>query len=357
MAELQAYSCESISGAVLDRIPTSAWSYNRLLSAGGDGSITIPLDGTFTRAQLDNLTMEWARLIVLERNGVVEFIGYPLGEKYVRGQGHITLELQDVWKLLDRRGGWNHSAPNVEDWSITLEASLAAIGAGVINRARLGPELPAMGYPVTLDGNYPGPTVTRSLYGYNVETAGDIFSDLMAEGLDVYFKPRWHGGGQADWLYRSGPAWSSGVTHEFFVTAEASTVVGFSASSDALRVTNNARYLGEGSEQDMLVRSERNMASPYPLLDRATSAKHVNNPAQLSAMAANDLVMYSGPTRQWDFTIDADIPVDVGDAVRLHFDGDPWIADGWHQRRVVKVSARVPGPDVKTIGVQPTGGA
>lgn len=356
MAELQAYSCDAITGAVVDRIPMSACSYERLLSAGGSGSITVPLDGTFTKTQLNNLLMEWSRIIVLERDGVVEYMGYVVGESYTRGQSSVTVKLGDVWSLLARRGGWNHSAPNVEQWSVTLEASLAAIAAGTINRSRTGPALPAMGYPVTLSGVYPGPTVTRTIYGYHVEMVADIFADLLAEGLDVYFRPRWSGG-QADWFFQAGPAWSSGVTRELFVTAERSDVTGFSAESDALRVTNNARTIGEGSEVDMLVRSERNAASPYPLLDRATQAKQVTSVAQLSAMSANDLVMYGGPTKQWDFSVTGDSPVDVGDTVRLHFDGDPRIADGWHTRRVVKVSASVPGPDVKTIGVQPVGGA
>lgn len=356
MTEFQAYSCESISGAVLDRLPMSAFSYDRLLSAGSSGSVTIPLDGTFTAAQLDDLTKEWARLIVIERDGVAEFIGYVTGERYMRGNSQTTLELADVWKLLERRGGWSHSAPNVEDWSVTLTASLSAIGAGVINRARLGPALPEMGFPVTLDGNYPGPGVVRSLYGYNVETAGDIFSDLLAEGLDVDFEPRWSGG-QADWLYRAAPGWTSGVTRELYVTADVSDVVGFSSSSDASRVTNNARYVGEGSERDMLVRSERNTSSPYPLLDRITMAKNASNLGQLSAMAANDLVMYSGPTKQWEFSVTGDTQIGLGDIARLRFDGDPRIPDGWYNRRVVKVSSSAPGPDSKSISVQPTGGA
>ena len=48
-------------------------------------------------------------------------------------------------------------------------------------------------------------------------------------------------------------------------------------------------------------------------------------------------------------------PVDVGDTLRLHFDGDPRIADGWYTRRVVKITGDLSGK--KQVSVQPTGGA
>lgn len=357
MAEFQAYSCDALTGAQIDRIPFSAFSYSRLLSAGGDGSATVPLDGTFTKTQLDDLLREWARIIVLERDGVVEYMGYVLGESYTRGRASTTVKLGDLWSLFGRRGAWDHHAPNVEVWKTTVTGNLAYQAAQAILRGRTGPALPSMAIPVTLPGAHPGPSVTRTYYGYNVEMIADVLSDLLAEGLDIYLKPRWISSGDTDWLFRGGPTWTSGVTHEFYVTAAASDVVGFSSSTDALRVTNNARYIGEGSEVDMLVRSDRNVASPYPLLDRTSQVKHISNPGQLSAMSVQDLTTYGTPTRQWDFSVLADHPVDVGDTVRLHFDGDPRIPDGWHTRRVVKVSASVPGPDVKTIGVQPVGGA
>lgn len=358
MAELQAYSCDAITGAVIDRIPFSAFQCERLLSAGGAGSATVPLDGTFTKIELRHLFQHLSRALVLERDGVVEYMGRIKTRGYRRGVSQLSLGLEDAWSWLARRGGWDHSAPNVELWKTTVTGNLGVQAAEAIIRGRdVGPVLPDMAMPITLPGGYPGPSVTRPYFGYHLETVGDVLSDLMAEGLDIYFKPRWIGSGDADWLFQAGPGWSSGATHEFYVTAEQSDVVAFSEEGDASRVTNNARYVGEGSEVDMLVRSARNTDSPYPLVDRITQAKNVSSVDQLNAMAVQDLTTYGEPTFQWEFTVSADSPVDVGDTVRLHFDGDPWIADGWHPRRVVKVASSLPGPDVKTISVQSTGGA
>ncbi|WP_136043216.1 MULTISPECIES: hypothetical protein [unclassified Microbacterium] len=355
MAMLLVHVCNAITGAPIDRIPVSAYSYSRLLSAGDSGgSVTIPLDGTISKAQVRSLASPWSRLMLIERDGAVEYIGYSQGSTYTRGSQTLTVKLADIWALFNRRGAWDHTAGNVELWKETVVGNRAYQAASAIERGRNGPALPAMGLPLTLPGGYAGPSVTRTYYGYNVETVGDVLADLLAEGLDIYFRPRWSGG-QADWLFQAASDWSSGAVREFVVSAKNSPVTGFSETSDAARVTNNARYIGEGSEVDMLVRSERNVASPYPLLDRVTNTKHISNVAQLSSLSAQDLVSYGSPTVQWDFSVSADTPVDVGDTARLHFDGDPWVIDGWYNRRVVKVSGDQ--SDQKKISVQPTGGA
>lgn len=358
MAELQAYSCDAVTGAVVDRIPFSAASYSRMLSAGAGGQVTVPLDGSFTKSQLRSLLQPLSRMVVLERDGVVEFMGtvaHP--PSYQRGQSSVSVQLEDLWARFARRGGWDHGATNVEKWSTTVTGSLRDQAVAAIQRGRdSGPALPQMALPLTLP-DLQGGAIARTYYGYHVELVGDVLADLLDEGLDIYFEPRWITNGDSDWLMRGGVGWSSGVTREFFVTADLSDVVGFSESGDASRVTNNARYIGEGSEVDMLVRSARDAASPYPLLDRVSQAKNISSVSQLAALASQDLVSYGEPTSQWEFSVVGDSPVDVGDTVRLHFDGDPWIPDGWHTRRVVAVSASLPGPDVKTISVQPTGGA
>lgn len=353
MTEFQAFSCDAITGAIVDEVPVSAFGYNRLLSARGDGSATIPLDGSHSKAALRDLLLHWSRIIRLDRDGVTEYMGYVTGRPYRRGVSAISVELGDLWTLLARRGAWDHNAPNVEKWKTTVTGSLAYQAAQAVLRGRTGPVLPAMGMPVTLPG-FGGTAVTRTYYGYHIEMVGDVLDDLMAEGLDIYFQPRRLANGDGDWLMHAGPAWSSGREHEFYVTAD-DVVTSFSESSDAMRVTNNARYVGEGSEVDMLVRSERNTASPYPLLDRTTDRKNISNVSQLSALSAQDLITYGHPTFQWDLKVTASAGVDVGDTVRLHFDGDPWIADGWHERRVVKVSGDL--SEEVTISLQSTGGA
>lgn len=355
MAELQAYSCDATTGDVLDRVPMSAFPYNRLLSAGSDGSVTIPLDGTFTQTELDYLLQEWSRIIVLERDGAVEYMGYSLGESYTRGPSSTTVKLADLWTMLARRLSVDHTVSGVEQWQETVTGNLAFQAARAVLRGREGVSNPVMSFPATLGSFTGGTSVTRTYYGYHLEYVSDVLSDLMDEGLDIYFRPRWITNGRADWQMLAGNAWSSGMTREFFVTADGAKVSGFSSSTDGARMTNNALRVGEGSEVDMLLRSNRNLASNFPLLERVSDSKSISDPAQLSSLSAQDLVAYGSPTKQWDFSVTADTPIDVGDTVRLHFDGDPRIPDGWHTRRVVKISGDL--SETKKVGVQPVGGA
>lgn len=357
MADLQAYSCDAISGQQIERIPVSAFTYSRMLSAGDSGSsATVPIDGTFTQSELEDLLCPWSRILVLERNGVVDYAGYVTSPpEYQRGSALLKVACSDIWGILARRGAWDHGAPNVELWSTTVTGSLAHHAAAAIIRGRDGgPPAPSMGIPVTVPAQS-GSSVTRKYFGYHLDMVSDIISDLMYEGIDVYFRPRWINTGDVDWLFHAGPAWSSGVTREFTPTAELSDVSKFTIKGDASRVTNNARYVGEGSEQDMLVRSQRDVGSPYPLLDRVTQAKNVSDTAQLSALAGQDLLTFGAPTSQWEFDVTADTPVDVGDTVILVFDGDLWIPDGSYARRVIGIKGDL--GDHKTVLVQPTGGA
>lgn len=354
---VQAFVCNGVTGKKIDQVPVIAFPYARMLSAGDAGSsVTIPLDGTFSPAELDALSIPWARMFLLERDGAVEYMGYPQGEGYVDGRSSTTFQLSDWWALAAHRGAWDHSAPNVEQWQLTVAASHANQAAAAIRRGRdSGPALPAMGFPMTIPGFVGGTSVSRTYYGYHVEMINDITTDLMDEGLDIYMRPRWIANGEADWLMEAGMNWSSGVTREFSVTAEDSPVTGFTIDTDASRITNNARYVGEGSEVDMLIRSQRNVASPYPLLDRVTQAKNVSNVSQLASLASQDLVTYGAPTSQWSFSVTADTPVDVGDSVRLGFAKHPRVPDGFHTRRVVGIKGDV--DEFKKVLVQPTGGA
>lgn len=353
MAELLAYSCDAVTGAIVDQIPVSAFSWARLLSGRGDGSAAIPLDGSLSKAALRDLLMHWGRIVRLDRDGRTVYGGYVTARPYARGVSSVGVTLGDLWALLARRGAWDHNHPHMEEWKTTVTGSLAHQAAQALLRGRTGPARPAMGIPVTVPG-FGGTAVTRTYYGYNVDMVGDVHADLLDEGLDIYYRPRNIGNGDFDWLMEAGPGWGSGAFREFWVTSD-DVVTGFSEASNADRVTNNARSIGEGSEVDMLARSQRNVDSPYPLLDRSTERKSISNLDQLSGLAGQDLITFGAPTTQWDFTVTADTDIDVGDTVRLWFDGDPWIADGYHDRRVVKISGDL--SEQVTVSVQPTGGA
>lgn len=350
-----AHVCDGFTGEVVDRVPVADFRWSRLLSAGGDGRVTIPLDGSLSRAALRDHLTPWRRILVLERHGRVEFGGYVLGHRYVLGGSAVEVTLRDVWKLWARRGSWDRAPAVTAKWSGVVPGTLGVQAWSAVHRGRnTGGVLNLTRFPVSLISTGGGASVTRYYYGYHFEMITDTLSGLMDEGLDIYVQPRWLSG-SFDWGFRCGPAWTSGVVREFTASTAVPGVVELTVGADAERVTNNATRLGEGSEVDMLGRSRQNFSSPYPVLDRVTSAKTVSDPAQLDQQALGDLSLYAEPTEQWDFKVRASEQIDIGDTVRINVSGDPWIPDGWHERRVVKVSGDL--GEFVSIGVQPVGGA
>lgn len=357
MAELLTHICDGISGARVDTVPSSAWTFSRLLSAGDSGSqASIPLDGSFGKTALKSLLQPWRYKLAFERDGAIEYSGYILGRPYKRGTGQVSVELGDLWSLLGSRVAVDHSVSPATTWSQTVTGNRATHANHALVWARDSyTGSPDASFPLTIPGVPGGVSVTRTYYGYHLPTVTDFLADLCEEGMDIYFRPQWLAAGVAGWTSLAGDGWGTGVVREFSVTAEESPVSDFSEALDGRRMRNNSIRVGEGSEVDMLAISNLDVTSPLPLLERVTQSKTVTTASQLSALAGQDLVTFGQPTIQWDFTVSADTPIDVGDTVRLHFDGDPWIDDGWHTRRVVKIAGDM--SEFKTIGVQATGGA
>lgn len=356
MAEILTHICDGITGARIDTVPASAFSYGRLLSAGDSGSqAMIPLDGSYGKTALKALLQPWRYMLALERDGQLDYSGYILGRPYKRGPQQVGVELGDLWSLLFNRLAVDHSVGQAVLWSQTVTGNRATHANQALVWARDSyTGSPDASFPLTIPGVAGGTSVSRTYYGYHLTPVTDMLRDLMDEGLDIYFRPLW-AGDAAGWVTHAGDAWSSGNVREFSATADESPVLSFSESLDGRRMRNNSIRVGEGSEVDMLSISNIDMTSPLPLLERVTQSKTVTSASQLSVLAGQDLVTFGEPTVQWDFQVSADTEIDVGDTVRLHFDDDPWIDDGWHTRRVVKVSGDM--SEVKTIGVQAVGGA
>lgn len=357
MAELLTHVCDGITGARVDTVPFSAFSYSRLLSAPEPGSsATVPLDGSFEKAMLRALLEPWRYMLVHERDGQVEYGGYVHGRAYKRGSSLVNVTLGDLWSLMNARLAVDHSVGEVEKWHQSVTGNLAThVNQALIWARDSYTGLPDASFPLTIPGVSGGTPITRTYFGYHLPSVVDTMSDLMEQGVDVYFQPEWSSPGQFGWMTKAGNSWSSGVIREMSATAEESPVVAFAEQVDGIRMLNNSIRVGEGSEVDMLTISNLDMTSPLPLLERVIQSKTVTSKSELSRLAGQDLVTFGKPTVQWDLTLSADTPVEVGDTLRLHFYGDEWIDDGWHERRVVKISGTE--RETKTVGVQPTGGA
>lgn len=357
---LLAYSVDTITGGDKSSISVASFPWVRALSAGSETTCVIKLDDAgYTKADLQYLTAQWKRTIVLERDGVVLYAG--MVRRRAQAGRWLILGLTDLWGLFARRGAWDHGAPLISEWSVTYtSASLALLAKRAVERGIDTVTFAGNAVPITLPADVSG-AIERTYYGYHLEMVGDVLLDLMDEGIDIDFHPRWVGGA-LDWEMRVNP---SPTLREWRVDAPKGGVTGFSEDSDGARMMNHSLQIGEGSGVDTLASAQSDLASELPGMSRVDSRKHVTNPDQLSALAGEALVKFKEPTESWSFEMLAsgnaevgDPPVGdlrLGDTARLWFDGDPWVEDGSHDRRIVKMAGDL-GEKV-TVTCQPTGGA
>jgi hypothetical protein len=357
MADL-AHVVDSFTGDRVGLIPVDDFPWSELLSAGAKTTITVPLGGAYTREQLRALiATPWRYIIVFERDDVAKFGGYILSEpRYHRGQSTVTVELGDIWSLWEMRVMTGRDADNIVQWEQDVNGTLAAIGGWHLMESWNRAIIPSPRFPVTLGPSPDTAIVTRPFRGYEMKYLAEVFENLMAEGLDIYFRPRWSASKKFEWYYRAGVAWQSGIVHDFDVTAEKSPVSNFDAQGDGKRMANNAIRVGEGSEKDMLVRSDEDEASPLPLLEQISLSKSVSDIDQLQSMATQDIYTFGRPVSQWTFDVDESHPVGIGDKANMKFSGDPWMPDGIFPRRVVRLDGSNKSSK-KTVTVQRIGGA
>lgn len=351
----QAYSVETLTGTVQDRLPVSDFRWGRALSTGTTGECTIPWDSVdFTKAQFDDLIAHWKRTIVLEFDGVVVYAGIVRDFEDV---GRTTvLQLTDLWGLWARRGSWNRFAPSVNLSELTYtNLSLGTLAKRVVERGTAASQpTPVMALPLTLPADVAGP-LTRTYYGYHQEFVADVLDDLAAEGVDIDFHPRWLSGA-LDWEMVTDPNVS---THEWDVTAAEGGVLNFRRSVSGSKMTNHAITVGQGSDVDMLIYAQADEASDLPMIERIDARKHIGLGSQLQAIADVQVVLHTPPTESWSFDVrvDGDPAVGairLGDTARLHFDGHPRVADGFYNKRIVKISGGLDGR--MRLFCQPSGG-
>lgn len=335
----------------------STFSWQRLLSAGAGGSLTLQVGEVPADLDLGDLLEPISNTVVLDWDGVVVFAGIIWEQDYDRDKGTFTVALDDLWSILARRFAVDKFAPHVEvTKQVHVGLSLGTLAKRAVTLGISSGPVPAAGLRITRPSDASGPTGTRTYWGYNLDWVTDVLADLMDEGLDIDFEPRWVGG-ELDWQMRVGePLTGPGV--DWHLSAPESGVTNLKYKRDARKVRNNTVAVGEGSEQDMKVRSNRNPTSPYPMVEGQGSYKSEKSVTRLAALANGDLVTYGSPSSQLSFDVRASgspgLPdLRLGAQMRTYSVGDRVIPDGWQSRRLIGFSGSL-GEKV-SLQLQPAG--
>ncbi|MET4059941.1 hypothetical protein ABIB35_001486 [Arthrobacter sp. UYP6] len=348
------------NGVRRQKLPVSAFPWDRVLNVSGSGSVTIQLrDKVVSQLQYMDLTTPLKRTVVLSWDKKAVYGGIIWAREYDRDAGTMTLTVADIWSMLAARLALDRGATNIAASLLTWSGlTLASLCAKVVQAGFTLPSndwlLPIV-YPATATAG-----ASRTLYGYDFPVVADVLDEIMSTqgGPDVDFVPQWSEGNDPtfQWVMRAG-ALKDGAW-EWNLAAEKSGVTGLKWKQDASKVTTSAVGRGEGSEKNVIHKRVQADGLGYAL-ERVVSS-NLKKVAEVEAHTRGHLATYQTPTEQWGFGIQANghVPVTdlrLGGSVRLWSSADPVIPDGLHVHRLIQYSGDL-GLSVK-LGIQPVGGA
>lgn len=350
----------TVNGARRQKLPVSAFPWDRVLNGAGSGSATIQLrDKVTSQLPYMDLTLPLSRTFVLSWNETAVYAGIVWSREYDRDAGTMTVTLSDVWSILAARLALNRGATDIANSILTWSGlSLATLCSKVV---QAGFQLPSNDWlvPIVYPSDVSG-AGSKTWYGYDFPVVADVLTDLMGEqnGPDVDFVPQWSAGNdpRLQWVMRTG-ALSAGAW-EWNLAAEKSGVTGLKWKQDASKVTTSGIGRGEGSEKNVIHKRVQADGLGYAL-ERVVSS-NLKTVAEVESHARGYLATYQTPTEQWSMGIQANghVPVtglQLGGRVRLWSKGDPVISDGLHVHRLIQYSGDL-GLSVN-LGIQTVGGA
>lgn len=247
----------------------------------------------------------------------------------------LTLPHTDIWAFWPKR----HVLPDRSNDLASKKITWTGLSAGTIAKRAVQAGLDGQGsplnygLPIVFPADVAG-SITRPVYGYNVETVQDILDEVMESdgGPDIDFRPRWSSEGTLEWVMEMNA--NKSLVFDYNLDAEQTPVVDMKYALDGSRLSNKVYGLGEGSEKKMLVRQSSGDLSPYPALESTASFKEINKLDRLQARATGARKALDGAIRQVNMTVRADGPPSVTDlrlgaTIRWKADKDSWLLSGW----------------------------
>lgn len=355
----QAFICDTMTGAVKNPVKLSSCTYGRMLNAtAGTKQATMPLlDKTNRSLDLDDLLDPIRNSLRLDWDGTPVY-GAVIGDATDNlDDTSVSFPHMDLWWFLGKRLGVDRTAAHVETTSETYTSlDLGTIAKRRVQLATTGDASRNLALPITYPGDASG-GITRTFYGYDLQILADQLTDIVNEGPDIDFQPQ-KVGGALNYLMRVGRTATPDLTGgpwEWRASGTKPNIFGVTRLVSGQKLTNNAVVIGEGSEVDMLVRSEPDLTSPYPLMDNIDAHKDVHDVAQASALAAANLNAFKRPTVQWAGSIMANGMPDKygvltaatvadlipGGTAKIWVQDHPRIPDGWATTRVIGYSGDI----------------
>jgi hypothetical protein len=342
---------DTITGVIQAPIYPVSEPFKRAVDEQASNTTTLPIDASpFTASELDQMTEDWSRTILISRKGKVMYSGIILDFDWDEETGLLTLEHQDSEVIFGSRttlgsNGYSGDKP-INNNLILKNFALSAIPAWLVWASTEGPTA-NYGLPIydglnritnayLLSLSTPG-TWSFEYWDYELPFVDEAFDRLRQLGLEITLEPRVRNG-LFELELRTGKL--TGATYDFVLTAPKCPISKLRVRKTGRRRANVNYAVGKGSEMDMKLTTSR--ATPSgPALELAEAYKDVDDVGILQSHSNANLAKNNKALIQWDF----DIPVDFaggienirfGSLFRIYAKNHkviPNTASGWHEMR------------------------
>jgi len=178
---------ETVTGARVDTVPASSWSWRRQVSGAGALSVSVPMSLDTQGMGLRQLLAPWrTTLAVVDTSSRrVVAAGVVYARRWDADSGVLDVSCADLWDALTMRLALSPSLDGFTDgalesaggrlpgaWTMTLSGSLADIARGLVAQTLRSGPLPVVLPAVT------GGTHERTYLGADFATVASRLSEL-----------------------------------------------------------------------------------------------------------------------------------------------------------------------------------
>lgn len=352
---------DTVTGARLEALPASGWSWRRQVSGAGSLEVTVPWSrGLVGRSLREELAPWRTTLAVTDTvSGRVVAAGVVYARKWDADAQVLTVSCEDLWALLKRRlvldpsldsysGGQVTGKDGVYPgaWTTRLTGTLPSIARDLVDLA-----LSAGALPVVLPQRQAGGSA-RTYLGPDLATVADRLEDLtgVIDGPEVLFDPRLEEGGTGlSWHVLAASPELVGATHSWDARRRAVPLIDLSVDEDASDMVGDSWARGGSQDDQTLIAHHHDRwleGRGWPLLqaadtshstvsDLATLARWARTPTVMRARSTEVVSLKARRTDEAGYALgDAVAP---GDHVRLRHD-DPYLGSGTISLKVLEVS-------------------
>lgn len=357
---------DTVTGVKQLQVSPSEGGWERVLNGKGSGAHVFQLgDRTLSRATWRALTTPWARTLVVCRNNVPVYAGLVSDRPYDRDTKTLTINHVDIRGILNDR--FPFGVTSYHGGTLVLTNLSMRSAAGRLVQAGLTGPRPIYALPIVLPTLVETGAYSHTYFAHNFITVADALEDLQKidGGPDVDFAPRWSSTGTLEYVMRTGTTAApllTGATFDFPMNGEKEPLTGLKLNDDGTNQVTGVYAIGQGSGEDMVVGgipAGTELPAVIPARETTQSFKDVNNEPEASKFSVSASAALHGTTEQWSFeyVIDEGLArvenMTLGSTLRLNFDDDEWIEDGWTDLRLVGLS----GDMTETVTPTVQGGA